>query len=221
MKKFVTIINKFQEKQVDKNGNYKFFIIIEMEAGLCTLNDLIKLRMKTSHFYSEKETIYILLNISKALWKAQKNKISHNDVKPHNILFFENGVYQIFDFDISIFESDNEILISKPIGSVYYLSPELKSFFEKYQKEEETLDILYSPFKSDVYSLGILTLKLMGLSVQERENLKLKNNEEISVALNSYQNSYPNLIPLINNMLSMASYQRKSFKEIKMFCKKL
>lgn len=73
------------------------------------------------------------------------NSIAHQDIKAANVLFDRNGRVKVADFGLSVFihPDDN---IDQHKGTFAYLAPEVcqKGYF--------------NPFKSDIWSLGVLYL---------------------------------------------------------------
>ena len=111
-------------------------------------------RHKIKKYYTEKELIDILKQLSSACVYLQKKEIAHRDIKPENILLFFEGkddpaTYKICDFG----EAKEKIKVGsrhKSIrGTDFYMSPIL--FKGLMEKEKYVRD---DPYKSDVFSLG-------------------------------------------------------------------
>ena len=105
----------------------------------------------------------------------QTMNICHRDLKPSNLLLDEqlNNVYMV-DFGVSKqlkgSNPDETKKLLDMAGSPNYLSPELYTIYKK----QATENITINPYKSDVFSLGLIILKL--------GNLKLPNkNEKIDI----------------------------------------
>ena len=103
-----------------------FSLFVLMALGECDWEIEINKRFKEKNYYSEKELIKILKQLSSALVYLQNNQIAHRDIKPENIiLFHENGgvVYKICDFG----EAKEKIKVNsrhKSIrGTDFYMSP--------------------------------------------------------------------------------------------------
>ena len=133
---------------VGKEGNI-YYIVMEMMEG-ATLSDIIQKQAPLS----EKRVIEISRQIASALSAAHKRNIIHRDIKPHNIIFTDEGVPKIADFGIAKAVNNGTIVNSSTtvLGSVHYLSPE--------QAKGGFVDA-----KSDIYSLGIVMYEMLTGSV--------------------------------------------------------
>ena len=126
---------------------YSLYVLMEISSG--DWDSDIKKHLLKKKSYTEKELICILRQLTDALlFLQQKLKISHRDIKPQNVLLFENGVYKLADFGEA-----KESKISKEIntlrGTELYMSPALYSGLKN-----ESNDVNHDPYKSDVFSLG-------------------------------------------------------------------
>lgn len=129
---------------VGKEGNI-YYIVMEMMEG-DTLSDVIKRESPMG----EKRVINITKQIAAGLSAAHKKGIIHRDVKPHNVIFSDDGVAKITDFGIAKAVNNGTIVNTKTtvLGSVHYLSPE--------QARGGFVDA-----KSDIYSLGIVMYEML------------------------------------------------------------
>lgn len=81
-----------------------------------------------------------------------QKRIDHRDLKPHNILIFRDAsIAKIADFGMAKFQLDDEIDKEEDVGTEDYLAPEAKD------KEKGRI-----PFKSDMYSLGLILHFMIG-----------------------------------------------------------
>ncbi|WWC87776.1 uncharacterized protein L201_002668 [Kwoniella dendrophila CBS 6074] len=76
--------------------------------------------------------------------------ISHEDLKRSNVLVDENGLPVVVDFGFSHFKPNGGYVKSAG-GTLDYSSP------------EKAADVRYDPRANDVWSLGILAMKLLGI----------------------------------------------------------
>ena len=76
-----------------------YVLYVLMDLALHDWDFEIEERKKKKNYYTEKELITILKQISSALLYLQRVKrIAHRDVKPENILVFNDGIYKLGDF---------------------------------------------------------------------------------------------------------------------------
>ena len=127
--------------------------------------------------------------------------ICHRDLKPANLLLDEelNNIY-IIDFGISIHFTEYSATQTKKLlniaGSRKYLSPEMSKAF----KEKNTEDVLLNPYKSDIFSLGLIMLELGNLQVPK----KIEKN--IVEALENFNENY-----------SKTLYKKEEIEDFKFF----
>ena len=188
-----------------------YSIYILMELGLSDWNEEIKRRAKKKNYYTENEIIEILKQITEALLFLENQGIAHRDIKPQNILIFENNVFKVTDFGEAKNISDTSQQATLR-GSELYMSPMLYNGLKYNQR-----DVIHNPYKSDVYSLGLcflyaLTLNLNILNdLREIISMKVVNNM-ISRALK--KNYSKKIIELISKMLELDERKRYSFEDI-------
>ena len=160
-------------KQLDK---FNTVLYILMEAGKSDWEKEVYKRNLEQRFYTEDELIDILSSLVSTFSSLQKKGISHRDVKPQNIVFFEKNknrkknMYKITDFGEAKINKNKKVFnlggfdknTSKQTvrGTELYMSPLL---FNALRNTGE-IDIQYNPYKSDVYSLGLCILLAASLS---------------------------------------------------------
>ena len=109
----------------------------------------------------------------------QRVELAHRDAKPSNILIFsEDPLYfKVCDVGagtaVGLCDQTKEGTV---IGTPFYLSPELLQAHMKHQHLTN-----YNPFKSDVYSLGLVILEFCCLRRPERGFEK--ESEEIAAMI--------------------------------------
>ena len=130
-----------------------YALYVLMELSYCDWDKEIKMHLMKKKSYKESELINILRQLTGALLFMQQNlKISHRDIKPQNVLLFEDGLYKIADFGEA-----KEAKLSKQVntlrGTELYMSPALYSGLKN-----DRNDVNHDPYKSDVFSLGFCFL---------------------------------------------------------------
>ncbi|MDO5150185.1 MAG: Stk1 family PASTA domain-containing Ser/Thr kinase [Oscillospiraceae bacterium] len=120
------------------------FIVMEYIDGI-TLKDYIEMKGRLDW----NETSHLVIQILRALGHAHDRGIIHRDVKPQNIMMFEDGTIKVMDFGIAKFTYELGITATaQTIGSVHYISPE--------QASGKMTD-----GTSDIYSVGIVLYELL------------------------------------------------------------
>ena len=140
----------------------------------------INRRFKEKCFYTEKELISILKQLSSACFYLQKRDIAHRDIKPENILLFKENnkdIYKICDFG----EAKEKIVVNQRHKSIrgtdFYMSPIL---FKGLTREEKY--VKDNAYKSDVFSLGycmliacVLDFNFINKIRNEEDQTKIEN----------------------------------------------
>ena len=124
-------------------------------------------REKDKNFYTEDELINIAKQIISALAFLQKKNIAHRDIKPQNILIFENNIYKVADFGemkVEVANDEKQLTIK---GSQSFMSPALKDGL-KFNRP----GVRHNAFKSDVFSLGYCFLYAMSLNMEILEQAR-------------------------------------------------
>ena len=133
---------------IDGLSEKKCYILYE----LASKGDLFKFIISKKTGLNEKNCKVIMYKILKAVQTLHKKGISHNDLKPQNILLDgEKFDVKIGDFSFSTFISgENGKNLKKEIaGTDEYMAPEIY------------LGLKYSGEKADIYSIGILLFSLL------------------------------------------------------------
>lgn len=153
---------------------YNLYCYIELMDR--PLDQEIKKRSKMfpKDYFNISEVDNLLLSMAKAMKYMQEiRSTSHSDIKPQNILISsDNRTYKLCDFGISRPNlNKKEATAAMTIkGSPLYLAPELR--------EENGLvpRVIYNPFKSDIFSLGLSILHMVTLENFHRDKIKEKEN---------------------------------------------
>jgi len=151
-----------------------FVLYVLMDLALYDWDFEIESRKKQKKYYTEKELISILKQISSALVYLQKVKrIAHRDIKPENILVFNDGVYKLGDFgEAKITRLRRNNARSTIRGTEMYMSPAL---FKALQENKD--DIRHDIYKSDVFSLGYCFVFAAVLDFKILEDIRNLNND--------------------------------------------
>ncbi|OMJ65279.1 hypothetical protein SteCoe_38629 [Stentor coeruleus] len=144
-------------------NSFNNYIFIGTEHGGSTLVDYMK---NQNVGYIEIKKIFY--NLIKAFHYLKEKNIVHNDITPINIVVKSPDEIKMIDFEISF------KCIKKYEGSAFhkftpskyanelYLSPELRA---QRRMPDMIICVLYDPFKSDVFSLGLSILSACGIDV--------------------------------------------------------
>ncbi|CDW79880.1 kelch motif family protein [Stylonychia lemnae] len=201
-----------------------YFII--MEKADCTLLDDIQRRRAKKQPYTSDELIQIWSTIINVFTYCQLCGISHNDIKPSNILLVKNQdgqgginnyIVKISDFGTSmnVSETRNIQLSNKDMMftnynkfmTPLYASP---SILQKADKINYYLE--------DVFSLGVTFLQMVGLfSSDELLSFCLNSKQQkIQLALSKSQTKLTHFHQqLLSSMITFDSEERPSFIELK------
>ncbi|CAD8077959.1 unnamed protein product [Paramecium primaurelia] len=165
-------------------GNYLFqyqilevedILIIEEELAQNTLEDLIDRKQNINENFTEYEILQIIKDIVDQLFNLHIGRQSaHNDIKPENILI-QDGKFILHDFGAirPVPKDQNQVEINQIFGTILYMSPlKFEHYLSTNQKQQldihitHTIDSIsnnfkHNPFKSDIYSLGLVLLQLL------------------------------------------------------------
>lgn len=128
------------------NEDNNMFLVLEYCGG-GTLED----KISSNEYIPEELKIKICMQIISALKYCYDMSIAHQDIKTANILFDNNGRIKVADFGLSgIINHDANINEHK--GTLSYSAPEVCKLTS------------FNPFKSDIWSLGVLFYRLFTYS---------------------------------------------------------
>jgi len=174
-------------------------------------SDIIK-REKGSNFYTEKELISILVQLTNALSFLQKNKnIAHRDIKPENILIFDKNIYKLGDFSEAKI-SPNSNIVNDLKGTEIYMSPILYNALKNKVKK-----VRHNVYKSDMFSLGYCFLYAASLNfdiintIREFKFQGLVNKILLKMMKPRYSEEF---IFLISKMINIEEEERYDFIDL-------
>lgn len=120
------------------------YIVMEYIDGI-TLKEYIE----EEKVLTWKDTVHFVIQILRALQHAHDKGIVHRDIKPQNIMMFNDGTIKVMDFGIAKFaREEGKTATDQAIGSVHYISPE--------QASGDVTDA-----KSDIYSVGAMMYEML------------------------------------------------------------
>ena len=189
-----------------------YALYVLMELAVYDWEHEIRKHLEQRQNYKEDELINILKQIVSALKFMQaEKKIAHRDIKPQNILVFENGHKK--EYKVADFGEAKEVKISKQLntlrGTELYMSPAL---YDGLKKDKD--DVSHDPYKSDVFSLGICFMYAAALKFniiyETRETSDMSKIEKI---LHRYlKNKYTEkFIHILELMLETDEKKRMDF----------
>ena len=158
------IIKLFEYYQNDK----EMHLILELLG-----NDVLDKLSKVQKF-TEEQTAKIIVQVLSAVKYMHDNGIIYRDIKPENILIYdeENLLVKLIDYDLSLYI--NEKKLKDKVGTPSYIAPEIL-------KGEEY------DYKVDIWSIGILmyfllmgSLPFQGINEDEIYKCILKNKIDFS-----------------------------------------
>ena len=182
-----------------------------MELAEIDWDNEIDHRARVGQYYSEYELINIMHQIVHTFSLMQKNRITHRDIKPQNIILV-NGKYKIIDFgNVKILDKDG-LVIQRIRGSEMYMSPVM---FKAYHNNLHR--VKHNTFKSDVFSLGMCFLLAATLSYDPLNNIRevfnfITINKIVRRAIG--QRYSEKVYQIILSMLQVEEYLRPDFIQL-------
>jgi len=248
LNEFLLVSNNLSHPNIVKVFEYEKkedeFVFI-MELGQCNLKEEIEKIRLTQPFQEDdhiqnskgiftfKQTLRIIRDVTSALAYAVKQNINYGDVKPPNILKFEN-CYKVADWGTATFKdygagSTKTVGSSRSIvGTLLYMAPELQEIYErdinisvKGMRNAQKIRINFE--KTDVFSLGLLILEVyFGFSrknlksikqkIMDDPKFKVKNLSEMLTKLN--MDCDVNFCSLVACMLALDHETRPDFSTL-------
>ena len=198
-----------------------FFLYVLMALGEGDWETEVSKRVDAKNYYSEKELVYILKELTSALAFLQLKNVAHRDIKLENILLFPNEdkknnefdkIYKICDFGEAKQRINYNTKHNTVRGTDYYMSPQLLDGFNK------NLDyIKNNPHKSDVFSLGCCMIIAASLNYDVIDHIRNeKKQEEIDDIIKTYLEDHysDKFINIVTKMIIYNEYKRINFIEL-------
>ena len=130
-------IVQFKESFEEKNN---FFIVMEYIDG----GDLEKkIQQRGNSYMTEREVLFMFVQILSPIAYLHRNKILHRDIKPQNCFITKHGIVKIGDFGVARSLDTTFSLAKTVIGTPFYLAPEI-------------WDNHPYGYAADIYSLGVV-----------------------------------------------------------------
>ena len=208
----VTIF-KIETKQLDPTT---FVMYVLMELSNTDWEKEILNRQKTFNFYTENQLLSIMSSLIRTFAFLQKKNISHRDIKPQNILVFNDNKYKLADFGEAKELIDNSKVTEKRTlrGTELYMSPIL---FNALRSRKPIKYVNHNTYKSDVFSFGLCLLFAGSLCFDILYDIReLKNNEDIKKVINIYlgKRYSKKFINFLYNMVDINEDSRYDFIEL-------
>ena len=152
----------------------------------------------------------IFAQVIKGVMYLHHSGLAHKDIKPSNILLFEDGTAKISDFGIGhSFQSADEV-----VGTPAYQAPEVFGDDEE-TYEEDSESTIIDPVKEDVWSLGVSLYQVIfgRLPFSGGNEYEIARYARTSVL--QYDSSVPeDVVDLLQGMLNINPNNRFSMEEI-------
>jgi serine/threonine-protein kinase len=119
------------------------FIVMEYVEG-----EELKCFLDRGHVFSRDESVYMAIEVLKALEEAHRHGIVHRDIKPGNIILLEGGGIKVADFGVARMDQSELTMTGYLMGTPVYMSP-------------EGLCGRSVDHRADIYSIAMVLLELL------------------------------------------------------------
>ena len=210
-----------ETKQLDPTT---FVMYVLMELATTDWEKEILVRHNLNKYYSENQLMNIISSLITTFAQLQKENISHRDIKPQNILIFQDSkTYKLADFG----EAKELLGDDKPTerqtlrGTELYMSPIL---FYALRSRQIIKYVKHNPYKSDLFSFGLCCLFASTLCFESIYDVReLRNNTAIKYIIQKYLGKRYSkvVINIICSMLDVNENSRNDFIEMEKEIKKI
>ena len=212
-KQNMNIINilGMQRKKLDRTTIVMYIL---MELAESDWEREVINRSRKLDYYTEEFLIDLLKKLVSTFYILQKEKISHRDIKPQNILICYGGEFKIADFGEAkeLLRNVNTDLQTIR-GTELFMSPILFNACKT-----QGLDFIeHNTYKSDVYSLGLCFLVAANLNFNALFEMREINDSEIieKIIRRSIGKKYSEkFISILLKMLQLEENKRCDFIEL-------
>jgi len=119
------------------------FIVMELVDGR-----ELKSFLSQGHEFSQAESVYMIIEVLKALEAAHRQGVVHRDIKPGNIILLKNGGVKVADFGVARIDNSDLTVTGQLFGTPVYMCP-------------EGLRGGLVDQRADIYSTGMVLLELL------------------------------------------------------------
>ena len=212
--KKINVINIYgiQAKILDRTTTVMYIL---MELAITDWEKVILEKAKNLNYYKEEELMIIIKKLIYSFYELQKEKISHRDIKPQNILICKNNIFKIADFGEAKELKNNNLNTDMQTirGTELFMSPIL---FQSIRLTRLN-SIEHNTYKSDVFSLGFCLVFASTLTFNSLYEIReVYDMEKIEVSIRKFFNGRysEKFIKLILNMLEVDEGKRMDFIEL-------
>lgn len=92
----------------------------DFKMATCDFGDLMQNHV---YLFDDDRTMRYSRMLLEALACLNRLKIIHRDIKPHNILYFDNDQLQLADFGLATYTDQKPM--ATMVGTKFYMSPEM------------------------------------------------------------------------------------------------
>lgn len=210
-------IHGLQTKMLDPT-TYIIYVLMDLASDDWEKEILKKQRI--SNYYTENELIKIIKSLISTFASLQRQNISHRDIKPQNILIFEDKKggksYKLADFG----EAKELINDDRPTdrqtlrGTELYMSPVL---FKALRSKQIIKYIKHNTYKSDLFSFGLCCFFAATLTFDSLYDIReIDSDTKVRKIVKEYlgRRYSSKFIEIIYAMLCLDEDKRKDFIEI-------